>query len=244
MTETDNLKSADQTAQTASLEPTWATGAGRALPVVLGYIPVGFAFGVLAQKSGLSPLNTVLMSILVYAGASQFIAVGLLAAGAPPLSIILTTFIVNLRHLIMASALAPYLKTWSPGALALFSYELTDETFALHATYLPRGETGRGAVLATNLVSQSSWVAGTWLGVTAGSLIADVKPYALDYALAALFIALLMLQIKNKKQVMVAMAAGVLSVILLHVGFNQWSIILATLVGATLGVFLEKWIRN
>lgn len=234
----------DHPQNTGLTAPTWTTGVGRALPVVLGYIPVGFAFGVLAQKSGLSPLNTVLMSILVYAGASQFIAVGLLAAGAPAVSIILTTFIVNLRHLIMASALAPYLKTWRPWSLALFSYELTDETFALHATYLPRGETGRAVVLATNLFSHSGWVAGTWLGVAAGSLIADVKPYALDYALAALFIALLMLQIKNLKQVLAAVAAGALSVIFLYLGFNQWSIILATLVGATLGVFLEKWIRN
>ena len=114
-------------------------GATRALPIILGYTPVAAAYGILAQKAGISDLNTVLMSILVFAGASQFIAVGLIEAAVPAASIILTTFVVNLRHMILASALAPHLRKWRVWELAAFSYQLTDETFALHASSLAAG---------------------------------------------------------------------------------------------------------
>ncbi len=77
------------------------------MPIALGYIPVGFAYGVLAQKAGLSAFNTVLMSIIGYAGSAQLIVVGLIAAGISPLSIIVTTVIVNLRHMLMSAALSP-----------------------------------------------------------------------------------------------------------------------------------------
>ena len=100
---------------------------------MLGYVPVGFAYGVLARKAGISGINTVLMSLLVYAGSAQLIAVGLFAASTSALSIIITTFVVNLRHLLMASAIAPYLKRWRKYELAAFAYELTDETFAVHS---------------------------------------------------------------------------------------------------------------
>ena len=76
----------------------WLRGASRALPITLGYVPIGFAYGVLAEKAGLSAFNTLTMSIFVYAGSAQLIAVGLFDTNAAPLSIILTTFIVNLRQ--------------------------------------------------------------------------------------------------------------------------------------------------
>ena len=94
---------------TSRAESPLASAFRQALPIILGYVPVGFAYGVLAQKSGLSGLNTLLMSALVYAGSAQLIAVGLFAAAVNPLAIVATTFIVNLRHLLMSAALAPYL---------------------------------------------------------------------------------------------------------------------------------------
>ena len=80
----------------------------------------------LAQKAGLSPFNTLLMSIIVYAGSAQLIAVGLISSGLTPLSIIITTFIVNLRHMLMSAALSPHLQSWRKPELAVFAYELTD----------------------------------------------------------------------------------------------------------------------
>lgn len=221
------------------------TGISRALPIVLGYVPIGLAYGVLAQKAGLSALNTLLMSILVYAGSAQLIAVGLLADGTPPLPIILTTFVVNLRHLLFSAAVAPFLKRWRKADLAAFAYELTDETFAVHsAQFASQGVPARAEVFATNVTAQVSWVFGTALGILVGGAIADVEPLGLDYALAAMFIALLVLQIEARVQVAVALLAGAVSVGLLLAGLTQWHVIAATVVAATAGVVLERWNRT
>ena len=240
------LQTLDNTGETVCATPergmaAWARGIVSAGPIVLGYVPVGFAYGVLAQKTGLSLVQTMLISIFVYAGASQFIAVGLMAAHVPAFSIILTTLIVNLRHTIMASAIAPYLRGWRKRELAAFAYELTDETFAVHITRFAVGNPPKAEIFALNLTAQSAWVAGSLIGALTGQLIPDVRPYGLDYALTALFIALLVLQIKHWRHVSVAFLTGLLAVGLRLKGFDHWSILLAALVGATFGVILEQW---
>jgi 4-azaleucine resistance transporter AzlC len=222
----------------------WTVGVNQALPILLGYIPIGIAYGILAQKAGISSLNTMLMSVIVFAGSSQLIAVGLFAAGVPPVSVILTTFVVNLRHMLMSAAVAPYLKRWRKAELAAFAYELTDETFAVHSARFAFHGPNKAEVFTTNVVAQAAWVLGTWLGIVVGGLIRDPKPLALDYALPAMFIALLVMQIKDRVQIAVALLTGSLAVGLLLAGVNQWNVMLATSVGATLGVGIEKWIKK
>ncbi len=221
-------------------EQPWLRGVSRALPIVMGYIPIGFAYGVLAQKAGLSVWQTLAMSVFVYAGSSQFIAVGLFSAGISPLSIIITTFIVNLRHMLMSAALSPNLKGWSKAELAVFAYELTDESFGVHTMSFKAGNPAKGEIFALNITAQTAWVLGSWLGCTMGGLISDVRPYGLDYALAAMFIALLVLAISDRIQVAVAVTAGVLSLVFLLAGLDQWHVILATVIGATIGVVVEE----
>ena len=85
---------------------------------------------------------------------------------------------------------------------------------------------------------------GSWLGVTAGGMVADVHPYALDYALPAMFIALLVMQINNRMQLVVALLGGLLSIGLVLMGINQWNVILATVLAATLGVIGKQWIKK
>lgn len=215
----------------------------QALPVILGYLPIGFAFGILANKAGISTFNTMAMSLLVYAGSAQLIAVELFSADISPTSIIITTFIVNLRHMLMSAALSPYLRGWPRPLIALFSYELTDETFGVHSVRFPKGEAQPVETLMINLLSQAGWVTGTFLGIAAGGLIADVKPFGLDYALPAMFIALLVFQIQGKVHAAVAAFGGALSIGLLMAGVDQWNVILATLLAATFGVILETWTK-
>ena len=217
----------------------WVKGVSLAAPIVFGYVPIGFAYGVLALKAGLSPANTLGMSIFVYAGSAQFIAAGLIGAGAPALTIILTTLIVNLRHMLMSAALSPYLKGWRRFQLVLFGYELTDETFVLHSTRIATLAPSKIETFAINLTAQISWVLGTWLGVITGQQISDIRPFGLDYALPAMFIALLVYQLKDKVYVLAGLFAGVVAVTLALLGINYWNVILATLGGATLGVILE-----
>jgi 4-azaleucine resistance transporter AzlC len=220
-------------------------GISAALPVAIGYIPIAFAFGVLALKTGISPLNIVLMSILVYAGSSQLIAIGLIAAGSTAWSVVLTTFVVNLRHLLLSAAMSPYFQRWKKTELAAFAYELTDETFALHSIrFRDDPNRSKAETIVLNFTAHISWVLGTILGIFAGQLIPDVKPYGLDFALPAMFIALLVMQIRSGIFVAVAIAGGVISLVLSMAGVSQWNVIIATLVAATLGVLLEQWTQK
>jgi len=213
----------------------------QALPIILGYVPVGFAYGVLAQKSGLSALNTLLMSALVYAGSAQLIAVGLFAAAANPLAIVATTFVVNLRHLLMSAALAPYLGRWNKTRLALFAAQMTDETFALHANRFARNETGPAETFGINVIAQSAWVGSTALGLAASTLITDVRPIGLDYALPAMFIGLLLGQLKSRQHLLVAVTAGALSTALMLAGLGQSHVLAATVIAATIGLGVHAW---
>ncbi|MDK9707502.1 MAG: AzlC family ABC transporter permease [Desulforhopalus sp.] len=221
-----------------------AAGIRRALPIVLGYVPVGFAYGVLAGKNGISDANTLLMSLIVFAGSAQFIAVGLFASGTGPAAIILTTFVVNLRHLLMAASLTPFLAGWRKRHLAFFSFQLTDETFALHTSAAGRLSECRAEALALNVTAQSSWVGGTILGIVASGLIGDIKPMGLDYALAAMFIALLVGQCENRVRVITAIFSGGIATLLYLAGWHQFHIIAATVLGATFGLGVELWIKR
>ncbi len=222
----------------------WQSGVTQALPIVMGYIPIGIAFGVLAHKAGISALNTVLMSLIVFAGSSQLISVGLFAGGASAFTVILTTFVVNLRHALMSAALSPFLGRWRKPELAAFAYQLTDETFAVHAARFASEPPSRAEVFAINVTAQAAWVFGSWLGVVLGQSIGDVRPLALDYALPALFVVLLVLQVKDRIQVGVALLAGVMALALPLAGVGRWSVIVATLIGATVGVVVEEWTKT
>jgi 4-azaleucine resistance transporter AzlC len=210
----------------------------------VGYIPIGLAFGVLAIKAGLSPANTMLLSLLVYAGSSQLIAVGLFESHTLAAAIILTTFVVNLRHLLMSAAISPYFRDWRKAEIAAFAYQLTDETFAIHSLRLAAESRPKSEVFGINMTTQVGWLFGTWLGITAGQFVGDVEALALDYTLPAMFVALLVIQIKERAHVFIAMLSGILSVTLLMKGVGQWNIILATLSGATIGVMVEQWIKT
>ncbi|MBS3809455.1 MAG: AzlC family ABC transporter permease [Desulfobacterales bacterium] len=230
---------------TNTVLPGWLLSAlQQSLPVILGYLPIGFAYGVLAQKSGLSGFNTAMMSLLVFAGSAQLIAVGLLASGAGPATVILTTFMVNLRHLLMSASLAPFLRSWSRIEQAFFSFQLTDETFALHSSRFTGGRPLKKETLAINVTAQSAWLAGTCMGLFAGSLISDMRPIGLDFALPAMFIVLLVWQVKSLLFLFTAVAAGVCSLALILLGLGQSSVIIATVIAATLGLAVETWIKK
>ena len=167
-------------------------GVRRALPIVLGYVPVAFAFGVLAVKSNIPPALVVAMSVFHFAGSGQFVCAGLWGAGVGAMSVIVAVFVVNLRHLLMSAAMAEPLAPLKRWQRFLFGCEMTDETFGVHITAFQRGWKLCTATLFTcNLTAHASWVLGTVIGVFCGGLVHDVKPLGLDYALTAMFLALL-----------------------------------------------------
>ena len=218
-------------------------GVRLAIPIVMGYLPVGFTFGVLAQKAGISPLEAGLMSLLVFAGSGQLIGVNLILAGLSPLSIITTTFVVNARHLLMSAALVPFLGRWSKKKQMLFCAEMTDETFALN---IGRFSEQAGAecrvdgpeAFGVNITSHCSWVIGGIIGALFGGLIADLRPYGLDFALVGMFIALLVPHLRIPRNLATALVSATLSVILSLGGVEQWNVLIATVTAATVCLLL------
>lgn len=222
-------------------------GIKKAMPIVLGYVPVGFAFGVLAREAGLSPLAATMMSLFVYAGSGQLIAVGMLAAGAGILSVVITCGVINLRHLLMSASLAPYMRHWPVWRKLLFGFEMTDESFALQsARFAAMRDPQRESILpgcmaetfGINHTAHAAWIAGGFLGASFGSLLGDVSQFGLDYALPTMFIALLAPRFAERAQLAVALFAAFTAVVLALVGMTQWNIMVATIIAATVGAFV------
>ena len=214
-------------------------GGVAAWPICLGYLPIGLAFGVLAQKAGLSPFQVALMSIFVFAGSSQFIAVSMLSAGASLPAIVATTFMVNLRHLLMSSSLAAILGKKDRGKLSLFAYGVTDESFAVNYTRLRAGDWGLDRSLVVNHTANLMWLVSTVTGVYFGHLI-PAHAMGIDYALTAMFICLLIFQLRDRTSILTAVMAGLLAVVLsLFIPGNAY-IVLASMLAAAIGVVIKR----
>ncbi len=208
-------------------------------PICLGYLAIGIAFGVIAQKAGLHPFEIGLMSLLVYAGSSQFIAVSMLSAGAGFFAIVITTFTVNLRHLLMSSSLSTYLSGLGNGWLSAFAYGVTDESFALNTANFRERDWDWRRALVLNHTANLAWIGSTMAGGYGGQFI-PAGAFGIDYALVAMFICLLIFQIRGVLYVVIALISGLAAVLLsLCIPGNSY-IIIASTAAATLGVILKR----
>lgn len=236
----EQLDLADTNREKEPLPASIKDGIKAAWPICIGYIPLGLAFGILAQKAGFDLLQIGIMSTVVFAGSSQFIAVSMLSAGAAPLSIVLTTFAVNLRHVLMSSALAVYLHGVSRRFLSLFAYGVTDESFAVNIVRFREGGWHRSQALALNQAANFTWIASTVLGGYGGQYIAPGS-FGIDYALSAMFLCLLVFQIQGRLHLLTAAIAGLLAAAISILLPGNSFVIIASLLGASLGYALKRY---
>jgi 4-azaleucine resistance transporter AzlC len=216
-----------------------------AWPICLGYIAIGLAFGVIAGKAGLRPLEIGMMSLLVYAGSSQFIAAAMIGDGAGFLPVVLTTFAVNLRHLLMSSSLSAHLQNLSGARIGIFAYGVTDESFALNMARFSKGNWDWRTAIVVNQTTNLTWIASTIAGGVGGQFI-PAGAFGLDYALTAMFLCLLVFQIQQRLHILVAFISGTLAVVIaLHIPGN-YHIIAASAIAATAGLGLRKmkWVQS
>jgi 4-azaleucine resistance transporter AzlC len=214
-------------------------GAAAAWPICLGYVPVGLALGVLAQQAGLPWWAVAIMSLLVFAGSAQFICVAMLAAQASPAAIILTTFMVNLRHLLMSSALAVYLNGVNKRFLILFAYGITDESFAINMTRFRSGSWDRFRAIVVNHLSNSVWIISTVIGSMVGQFIPQ-DAFGIDYALTGMFLCLLVFQLNSRIHIITGLLALTLSISwYLLIPGNSY-IVGASVTSATIGYLLMR----
>lgn len=221
--------------------PSFMTGLAAALPIALGYFPIAFSFGVASVKAGLSPSEATFLSLVIYAGASQFLALVLLTSGAPLIVSALTLMAMNLRHLVYGPALLKQAgKGASTRAAAFWGFWLTDEVFAAALGALARGRVvwSESYMAGLGIGAYASWVSGTALGAFAGGGVLDRYPAVsagLGFMLAALFLALLLAILKRDQVpvILVAVAATVAGTLLVS---STTGILAGILLGALAGV--------
>ena len=210
-----------------------------AIPIVIGYIPMGAAYAILARQAGMGFFPTVFMSIIVFAGASQFIAVGLLTGGATAFEVVAATLFVNLRHVLMSASLSPHYREAPRHLIPFVAWGVTDETFAISIGRYVSGEADYRYGLALHYTAYASWVSGTVAGALAGSLIPPAIQSSLEFSLYAMFVGLVVLQFTDRIQVAVAAASAVMCSAFATFMGGTWNIIAAAIAGATLGLLIE-----
>jgi 4-azaleucine resistance transporter AzlC len=213
------------------------------LPLLIGSMPFAIIFGAVAVTSGLSPLAAAAMSAFVFAGSAQFVAAGMVAAGAGTLVIIFTTFIVNLRHVLYAVTLAPHLKHLSQKWILPLGFSLTDESFVVAIERYNRDDASphkHWYHLGTSLPLYINWQFFTWVGLWAGRAIPNPAAWGLDFAFPATFIGMLVPLVKGRSVIACVITAGI-ATLLFHGLPSRLGLIVAPLCGVVAGLLVEKW---
>jgi len=209
------------------------------LPLAPGVVAFGLLYGVMARQLGFSPGEAWAMSLIVHAGSAQFTALGMWeSAGAAP--IILTTLVVNLRHMLMGASVAPYLRGLSLQWRALLALWMSDESYALAIAEYERGRGSHHYFLGANVGIYLAWPTSGLLGALLGAAIPDPGQYGLDLVFPLGFLGLLTAFLKDRIGVAVALAAGGLALLGTFLLPGKWTLIVAGLFGSGLGLLLEE----
>ena len=211
-------------------------GARRCLPLALSVFAYGLVFGILARQAGLSPAESVLMSAMVFAGAAQFVALGLWATPLPVAAIVATTRVVNLRHLLMGAALAPLLLRMRRRSAAYASvFFMVDESWALTVGEQAKGSRNGAFLLGSGLAVFVAWVGATFLGRTVGDAVGDPARWGLDFAFTAVLAALLVGLWRGRSDLLPWVSAAAVAVVASRLLPGNWHILLGALAGSLMG---------
>lgn len=226
---------------------TFKDGVYACIPTLLGYIGIGIAAGVVGKSAHLSVLEITLLAVIIYAGASQFIVSGLMLVATPISAIIFTVFLVNSRHFLMSMATAPTFRKYSILHNIGIGSLLTDESFAVAMNAIANKEPINAAWMhGLNLTAYITWVLSCFIGALIGEWLPDPTKFGLDYALVAMFIGLLYLQLISDKtkrlrnRVIAMLTVTVLLVLLLRFISSEMAILISTFAGCFMGVAMER----
>ena len=215
-------------------EEFWS-GVRQELPLIVGVAPFGLVYGVLGVASGLTELQTILLSSILFAGASQVVFVQLLANGAPSPILATSVSVVNLRHSLYSASVASYLRKLPRKWRVLLAYLLTDEAYAVSINRFQNGDPSPNQhyhLLGTGITLWASWQVSTVVGVYFGTTIPD--GWSLDFVIPLTFIALVAPLLKGRSEVIACLSAGFVSIIAQPLPWKIW-IIIGALTGIILG---------
>jgi 4-azaleucine resistance transporter AzlC len=208
-------------------------------PIMLGVMPFGMIYGILALSAGLSQAEAQAMSTIVFAGSAQFMLVQLAGLGTPTIVMILTGFVINLRHALYSASVAPHLKNLNPAWKGILAYLLTDEAYAVAITrYYKRDASPlkHWYFLGAGLALWSSWQVSTAVGVFLGAQVPS--SWSLDFTLALTLIALVVPSLKDRPSILAAISAGTVAILTAGLPYKL-NLIVAAIVGIIIGLWSE-----
>jgi 4-azaleucine resistance transporter AzlC len=221
------------------------SGMRDTLPLLLGALPFGLIYGAVAATSGLSFAAAIAMSAFVFAGSSQFIAIGLVAAQTPVAIIVLTTLIVNLRHMLYSATLLPYLKDLPQRWRIPLAFWLTDETFAVSVHRFQRNDSSpckHWYQLGSSIAMYLNWLLWCFLGLVLGNRIPDAQSWGLDVAMPVTFIGMIIPFVKTLPVALCVLTAGAASLLTLAMPYKL-GILVSAFAGIAAGLMAQRLAR-
>lgn len=216
----------------------FSAGLKAGLSIAIGYFPVALTFGLLAKTTGLSIVEATAMSLFVYAGASQYIALELMSLAVNPVAIIINTFVVNIRHFLMTAALNEKMVAEKRSIKAIYAFGITDESFSVLATQKEK-KISTAFAFGVTFIAYASWVGFTIIGHVIGANLPLFLQAAMSIALYAMFVGLLVPSMKgNRKVLLLAGTAAANQSFFYFTGLlsTGWAILVSTLISA---IFIE-----
>ncbi|MFL7891195.1 MAG: AzlC family ABC transporter permease [Anaerolineales bacterium] len=215
------------------------SGVKAEIPLLIGVIPFGMIYGILAIAAGLPPSAAQAMSFIIFAGSSQFVSAQLYGLNVPGIINVFTVGVINLRHALYSASMAPYLQKLPIRWKLFLAYLLTDEAYAVSIVHYQEDSDQRYKYwffFGAGLTLWTTWQLSTAAGIFLGTSIPT--SWSLDFTLALIFIAIVIPSIKDKASLAAALAAGVAAVILFNFPLKT-GLLLASLVGITVGMVIE-----
>ncbi len=215
-------------------------GARGALPILIGVIPFATITGVAAVSVGLTFFETMGMSVIVFAGASQLAVFQLMSVGSPWIIMVLTAWVINLRFTMYSAALAPYLQKLSAWQKAPLAYMLSDQAFGIslsHFTVTKEEVSHRWYYFGTALTIWIAWQISAVIGALLGALVPT--SWGFDFAFPLSFMALMFAALRDRPTVVAALAGGIIAVLAKGLPYNT-GLVLAIFLGISAGYLAES----
>ena len=210
-------------------------GCKKGIPITFGYVPMGIGYAAIAIKAGMTPLETISMSFLVYAGAGQIIAASMVLSGATAMAIILTNFVVNLRYFVMSTCVLNQVEESNTPLNILAAHVTVDESFAMFSL---SDDSSIWTYLGIAITAWLSWCLGAGIGVVILDILPGIVANSFNISLYALFVAILTPAIKDNRQIaLLVLVTAVLNIVLGQF-LGNWSLIVSTLLGAGIGMYI------
>lgn len=219
-------------------------GFKKSFPIIMGYIPVSFTFGIMVRSEGLSVFTAVLMSITSFTSAGQFASTNIIVSNGTFMEIAVTTFIINIRYSLMSLSLSQKIEKTSTFKKLILAFGITDESFTVSS--FEEGKLSFPFMLGLSLFPYLAWISGTLLGATASDFLSIRLQNSMGIALYGMFLALIVPSARGDKKILtVVVLALTISALFKYVSLlstisSGWTVIISTIIAATFGALVFK----